>query len=151
MVQKVIVLGGGSAGFMAAAALKTKAPWLRVVVIRSKDIGIIGVGEGSTVVLTRFLHDYLRVGWRRFMDVARPTWKLGLRFLWGPRPCFNYTFSDGLETKVEGLPRPVGFFCDERMEYEEPVSAFMTHDKVFARRPDGNPHFHTSFAYHFEN
>jgi tryptophan halogenase len=151
MFQKVIVLGGGSAGFMAAAALKVKIPHLRVVVIRSKDIGIIGVGEGSTVVLTRFLHEYLRIGFRRFMDIARPSWKLGLRFLWGTRTYFNYPFSDGLETRVPGLPRPVGFYCDEQMEYEDQISAFMTHDKVFARLPDGGPNFHTHIAYHFEN
>ena len=62
LVNKVIVLGGGSAGFMAAIALKAKLPGLDVLVIRSKDIGIIGVGEGSTVTLTKFLHEYLKIG-----------------------------------------------------------------------------------------
>jgi len=81
MINKVIVLGGGSAGFMAASALKMKLPGLLVSVIRSKDIGIIGVGEGSTPVLSRFLHAYLRVGWRKFIDIANPSWKLGLKFI----------------------------------------------------------------------
>src|SRR5215210_8326561 len=102
MVKKVIVLGGGSAGLMAAAALKVKIPSLAVVVIRSKDIGIIGVGEGSTLVLTKFLHEYLRVGWRRFMEVAQPTWKLGLKFIWGPRPYFHYTFGQGMAAQPKG-------------------------------------------------
>ena len=70
-ISKVIVLGGGSAGFMAALALKLKVPHLDVRVIHSSDLGIIGVGEGSTVALTRFLHDYLRLSPVKFFEVAR--------------------------------------------------------------------------------
>jgi tryptophan halogenase len=151
MIKKVIVLGGGSAGFMAAAALKVKIPALAVLVIRSKDIGIIGVGEGSTVVLTKFLHEYLRVGWRKFMDVANPSWKLGLRFIWGPRPYFNYPFGAGVEANPSGLPKTSGYYCDPQMEYEDIVSAMMAHDRVFERMPNGDPDFHTGIAYHIEN
>ena len=99
-LQSALVLGGGSAGFMAAIALRAKIPALRVTVVRSKDIGVIGVGEGSTVTLTEFLHQYLAVGPRRFFEVARPTWKLGLRFLWGPRKQFHYSFGPGLAGRV---------------------------------------------------
>ena len=53
-VNKVIVLGGGSAGFMAGGALRLRVSRLDVVVIRSRDIGVIGVGEGSTVAWTSF-------------------------------------------------------------------------------------------------
>ena len=60
-VQKIIVLGGGSAGFMAAGAIKLYLRDVEVLVIRSKDIGVIGVGEGSTVALTDFLHQVIRV------------------------------------------------------------------------------------------
>src|SRR3954471_10824656 len=105
MLKRVIVLGGGSAGFMAALALRTKVPGLDVLVIRSKDIGIIGVGEGSTVALTRFLHEYLKVGPKRFHEVAQPTWKMGLKFLWGPRPYFHYPFGPGMDAKYADLPK----------------------------------------------
>src|SRR5260370_42147795 len=86
MVAKVIGLGGGSAGFLAALALKVKMPGMRIVVIRSKDIGIIGVGEGSSLPLTQFLHGFLGLGDKVFLEVARPTWNLGIKFIWGPRP-----------------------------------------------------------------
>ena len=151
-VSKVIVLGGGSAGFLAALALKSKLPDLRVTVIRSKDIGIIGVGEGSTVSLTDFLHRYLNIPPGQFLEVAQPIWKLGLKFIWGPRPYFNYTFNplqlDGIPS---GLRRVKGFYVNEVMEYEDPVSAMMTHDRVFPRRAGGGPSLHANFAYHFEN
>jgi tryptophan halogenase len=149
-VNKVIVLGGGSAGFMAAIALKAKAPALDVLVIRSKDIGIIGVGEGSTVALTRFLHDYLKVGLKRFHEVAQPTWKLGLDFIWGPRKHFHYPFGPGMEAKYDDLPKSKGFYCDADDEYADLYSAMMTHDRVFERAGSG-PKFHDAISYHFEN
>jgi tryptophan halogenase len=151
MLRKVIVLGGGSAGFMAAIALRTKIPALDVLVIRSKDIGIIGVGEGSTIALTRFLHDYLRIGPKRFHEVARPTWKAGLRFLWGPRPYFNYTFGPGMEAQYPDLPKAMGYYCDADVEYSDLYSALMTQDRIFERGPNGAPRFHDAFSYHFEN
>src|SRR3954463_11151850 len=117
VVNKVVVLGGGSAGFMAAIALKAKLPALDVLVIRSKDIGIIGVGEGSTVALTRYLHDYIKVGLKRFHEVAQPTWKMGLNFIWGPRPYFHYTFGAGMEARFPELPKNKGYYCDGDAEY----------------------------------
>jgi tryptophan halogenase len=151
MVRKIIILGGGSAGFMAALALKTRLPMLDVRVIRSKEIGVIGVGEGSTIALVRFLHRYLNIGQKKFYETARPTWKLGLKFLWGSRPSFHYTFGPGPETRVEGLPKNLGYYCDQDLEYADPISALMTHDRVFERLPGGIPKFHDAFSYHFEN
>jgi tryptophan halogenase len=150
-IQKVIVLGGGSAGLMAALALKTRIPRLDVRVIRSKDIGVIGVGEGSTPTLTSFLHGYLRVGLRRFFEVAQPTWKLGLKFLWGPRPHFYYPFGPGLDTKLNSLPKAVGFYCRDSVEDATPIMAMMARNKVFPRTPAGGPQMHPTVAYHFEN
>jgi thioredoxin reductase len=47
-IERVIILGGGSAGFIAALTLKRRLPQLQMVVLRSPDIGVIGVGEGTT-------------------------------------------------------------------------------------------------------
>jgi len=150
-IEKVVVLGGGSAGFIAALALKVKMPELKVHVIRSKDIGVIGVGEGSTIALTRYLHDYLKVSPRRFHETTGATWKLGLKFLWGPRSHFHYTFSTGLTDRLQTLPKANAFYCDDQMEYEDPISAMMGHDRVFERAAGGGPKFHNHFSYHFEN
>jgi tryptophan halogenase len=150
MIENIIVLGGGSAGFMAALALKVRLPHLRVTVIRSKDIGIIGVGEGSTVGLAVFLHEHLRIAQKKFFDVAQPTWKLGLRFIWGPRPYFNYTFATGPEARIDTLPKPIGVYCDADLEYADSFSALMTLDKAFPRT-NGLPDFRVPHSYHFEN
>ncbi|HET6247235.1 MAG TPA: FAD-dependent oxidoreductase [Tepidisphaeraceae bacterium] len=151
MIKKIIVLGGGSAGFIAALTLKSKIPALDVLVIRSKDIGIIGVGEGSTYALTSFLHEYLRVNEKKFFSIARPTFKLGLRFIWGPRPHFNYSFGPSVDQRLDpALPHAAGFYAEEDMECIDPISAMMTYDRVFERTVAG-PRIHRSLAYHFEN
>ena len=150
-VKDVLILGGGSAGFLAAIALKTRLPDLSVRVLRSRDIGIIGVGEGSTVALYRFIHHYLRIGLQEFIEGARPTWKLGLKFLWGPRPHFYYHFGPGVELPAEGTGTPRGFFPPEAWDDCDLVSALMTHDRVFPRGADGTPVLHNALSYHFQN
>ena len=152
MLKRIIILGGGSAGFIAALALKRKLRDLPVTVIRSKEIGIIGVGEGSTPALSRFLHEYLGMNPKKFFAVAQPTWKVGLRFLWGPRPAFNFTFSFlQLPGGLPQLPRIKAYYCWDEMDCEDPLSALMSHDRVFERRPNGDPVINPAIAYHLEN
>jgi len=151
LVNKIIILGGGSAGFLAAMALKTRLPALPVIVIRSKDIGIIGVGEGSTGGFTNFLHNYLRIRPQRFFQVARPTWKLGLRFVWGARPQFFYTFAPTTGRHTPGLRKPDGYYWGEEVDSCDLLTAMMAQDRVFERTADGVPKIHSAIAYHFEN
>ena len=54
MIKKLIVLGGGNAGLMSALYLKKALPDLEISLIKSKKIGTIGVGEGSTEHWTTF-------------------------------------------------------------------------------------------------
>jgi tryptophan 7-halogenase len=54
MINSTIILGGGNAGLMSALYLKTSLNSLDISVIKSKKIGTIGVGEGSTEHWTRF-------------------------------------------------------------------------------------------------
>jgi tryptophan halogenase len=151
MVRKVVVIGGGSAGFMAALGLKVKMPDLRVIVIRSKDIGIIGVGEGSTVPLTTFLHGYLKADFRTLLRLAQPTIKMGLKFKWGPRRHFYYPFGVQLDFRPHGLQRSIGYYCDDDLEDATLEMAMIDRDKVFFRGRDGQPQVHGQFAYHLEN
>ena len=93
MIQRILVLGGGSAGFLVAISLKQRLPALQVHVLRSKELGIIGVGEGTTWAFPNYIHGRLGLDPGEFHRRAQPTWKLGIRFLeWGPRPHFDYTF-----------------------------------------------------------
>lgn len=150
-IGSVVVLGGGSAGLMAAVTLKRKLPGLQVTVVRSPDIGIIGVGEGTTLSFPRHFFEYLRLKPQDFYRQAEPTWKLGIRFLWGKRSEFYYTFAYELEKRLPDLTRNCGFYYGDEDTWAGPISAFMAHDKAFARRSDGRPQFHNHHGFHIEN
>src|SRR5947199_831385 len=129
-VQRVIVLGGGSAGFIAALTLKRRVPQLDVTVLRSPDIGIIGVGEGTTAAFPRHFFEHLKLKKKQFYEEAQPTWKLGLKFLWGTRPEFFYDFSMAYDDRLPGLGRAPGFFVGDKSHYTGVISALMAHDKA---------------------
>lgn len=151
MVRDVLVLGAGSAGLMAALTLKRRLPQLNVRVVRSPDIGVIGVGEGTTPAFPQHFFDYLKLKPQSFYELAEPTWKLGIRFLWGPREHYHYTFSYEFQNRLADLPRNNGYFYGPGEKWVGPYSALLTYNKAFPRRADGMPQFHNRHAFHIEN
>lgn len=151
MIREILVLGGGSAGFLAAITLRIKHPQLKVRLLRSPDIGIIGVGEGTTRALLTHMHGVLRIDLAEFYREVRPIWKLGIRFLWGTRPYFNFTFTPQFDSQVRGLRRPNGFYANDEIEHTDVASSLMTHDRVFLKQQDGGPLIRHELGYHLEN
>lgn len=100
-VRRVGILGGGTAGWFAALALRAQLPWVDVSVIESKSIPIIGVGEASVPTLLPFLHHYLKLDVREFTREVRPTWKQGIRFEWGLPG--DYVFQAPFDWEVNGI------------------------------------------------
>jgi tryptophan 7-halogenase len=150
-ISSVVVLGAGSAGFIAALTIKRKLPHVSVRVVRSPNIPIIGVGEATTVVLPRHFFEYLKMKPRDFYLEAKPTWKMGIRFLWGPRKEFVYTFSYEFEKRHPQCIKNNGFYYSEEQPWLGNASAFMLHNKVFPRQENGLPQFHNNHAFHIEN
>lgn len=85
-VRTVGVIGGGTAGYLTALALRTWRPALEVTVVESPSIPVIGVGEATVTEMVFFLHRYLGIEMTEFYQEVRPTWKLGIKFDWGPDP-----------------------------------------------------------------
>ena len=152
-VRRVVVVGGGSAGFLAAITLRARMPDLPVAVIRSKEIGIIGVGEGSTAVLPGHLHGYLNIDYKEFYQLADPLWKLGIKFVWGGRPFFHYSFDNQFDARIAGLSRNAAYYFprDGELGFTGGAAALMTAGKPFFRRTDGTPVITRGLAYHLEN
>jgi tryptophan 7-halogenase len=77
---RVIILGGGTAGWMAAAALAKLMPGLvEVELIESEDIGIVGVGEATLPHIRSFV-ERLGIDEADFMRATHATFKLGIDF-----------------------------------------------------------------------
>ena len=89
---RVVILGGGSAGWITACLLAKEWGADRITVIESPEIGIIGVGEGSTPQLKAFF-DHLGIEEAEWMAACDATYKLGIRFTgWSERPGFESYF-----------------------------------------------------------
>jgi len=91
---RVVVLGGGSAGWITAGLLNHEwaARGGSVTVVESSDIGIIGVGEGSTPQLKAFF-DLLGIAEAKWMAACDATYKLGIRFTgWSERKGYDSYF-----------------------------------------------------------
>lgn len=118
-VRHVCIVGGGTAGWMTALMLAATAygPRLKVTVLESPQVGIIGVGEGSTLWMRRFFDD-LGIEESEWMPACDATYKSGITFDgWSTKPGFEryfhpfasmldnltmHQFVDNVHTRLDG-------------------------------------------------
>lgn len=83
MIKKVVVVGGGTAGWLAALMVKNAHPYMEVTVVASNEIGILGAGEGTTPTFVRVLQS-LNIPVSKIITECKGTIKLGIDFInWG--------------------------------------------------------------------
>lgn len=156
---RVVILGGGSAGWITACLLHHEwgARGGSVTVVESPEIGIIGVGEGSTPQLKAFF-DHLGIAEADWMAACDATFKLGIRFTgWSERA--------GSESYFHPFPGPVDLHTEPQFAHNcalrrrgidapaHPDDWFLATKLAEARKaPQANANFPfaPSYGYHFD-
>ena len=159
-MKNIVILGGGTAGWMTANLLQKK--WrqlgIQISVVESPDIGIIGVGEGSTPLLKEFF-DSLEISESEWMPQCNATYKNGISFndwstvpgyesYFHPFPCsldfatlgLLYKYTELRRKGVDVLAHPNRFS----------LMAGLTERKL-APLPTENFPFHFQYGYHFDS
>lgn len=108
----IVIVGGGTAGWMAAAAFSKLLPkaWFDLTLIESEKIGTVGVGE-ATIPSIRYFNRLLDIDESEFMKCTSATFKLGIQFEnWGAlgdnyiHPFGDYRYS------LNGMPVGIHHF-----------------------------------------
>lgn len=79
-VRKIVIVGGGSAGWITAGLLASEHPDVDLILIESPDVNIIGVGEGTWPTMRATLR---RIGIpeKQFIEACSASFKQGTRFV----------------------------------------------------------------------
>ena len=130
-IENIIIVGGGTAGWMAAAALSglSHSRKVAITLIESEAIGTVGVGEATIPPFVEF-NRLLEVDEREMMAATQASFKLGIQFVnWGKigasyiHPFGNYGYQMGgiafhqvwHRARQEGDRRPLQVFNLETM------------------------------------
>jgi tryptophan 7-halogenase len=154
-ISSVLVIGEGSAGLLAALALKSRFPELDVRILASTRKPIIGVGESTTAAFPYFLHTNLEIDPDRFHRAVSPTWKLGVRFeRWGADAsnAFEFSFDKQILRRDHRLSERLGVYYGALGRDLSLASMLIRKRKSpVVRDPiTGGHHFHP-YGYHIEN
>ncbi|HIK07977.1 MAG TPA: tryptophan 7-halogenase [Trichormus sp. M33_DOE_039] len=149
--QTVGILGGGTAGYLAALAFRAFHPDIKVTLLESSAIPVIGVGEATTPELVKFLHSprFLGLDIVDFYRRVAPTWKLGIKFQWGLPDDYNFTFPFQRGRLLES------FLYDATLNNQSLGAMLMNSDRApIFDQGDGKPlsllHL-IRWAYHLDN
>ena len=155
----ILILGGGTAGWMAANLFQHWWGKLgtRVALIESSDIGIIGVGEGSTPQLKAFF-DKIGISEQEWMPRCNATYKAGIGFIgWSDRPGFESYFHPFPSTADAHTANKFFFNTQARRTgrdvWAHPDRFFLNSAIARQRRAPvtaGDAAFQASYGYHFD-
>jgi tryptophan halogenase len=151
-VRKVVIAGGGTAGWVTAMTLSSQfGKLLDITLVESEEIGTVGVGESTVPPIVSF-HKLLGIDERNFMTECAATFKVGIWFENWARIGDQYIHPFGrhgqstwvadfyhfwLHARSRGLKTPLGEYCYEWL-------AAMKNKFALRENPRIN------YAYHFD-
>jgi tryptophan halogenase len=95
-MKKIVIIGGGTAGWLTALYFKKYNSIFDITVIDSTKIGILGAGEGTTPNMLGMLF-YLKIDLQDFFEKTKSTKKVGIDFInWSQnKSTFHHGFKKG--------------------------------------------------------
>ncbi len=161
-IEKIIVLGGGTAGYMSAAALAVATQGsagrkLDIVLIESSSIGIIGVGE-ATLPSIKMFNNHIGLDEKEFIEATNASFKLGIEFKnWGHiGNRYFHPFGD-YGPRLEGISayqywrKACELGDDFPLEDYSIASVLARNGKFFPPDPNPNSPLHNfDYAFHFD-
>ena len=91
-LENVVIIGGGSSGWMTAAALHVY-PYLNITLIEAEDIPTVGVGESTTGHINNFM-THCKIKDEEFMPATDATYKASIKFV-DFHPFYQYHYPFG--------------------------------------------------------
>ena len=160
--NKIIIVGGGSAGWMAAATLISQFPNKDITVIESPNVPTVGVGESTLGQINNWL-DLLNIKDEDFMPHTDASYKLSIRFedfYKKDDGGFHYPFGSVIETEKLGLKQL--WFVKKYLRPETPITdyanwlyqnmALVNNNTLFKNENNELEYFNfkNDVAYHFD-
>ncbi|MBV9529036.1 tryptophan halogenase family protein [Sphingomonas sp.] len=158
-IRRIVIVGGGTAGWMAAAALSrfVGGAGRRIVLVESEAIGTVGVGEGTIPPILEF-NTMLGIDEAQFLRETHATYKLGIDFVGWTRPGDRYFHQFGqIGRPLNGVPFHQLWLRNRENAAIGPLSDYSISAVVADRHRFGHPSANPddplsqlAFAFHFD-
>ncbi len=157
-IRNILIVGGGTAGWMTAAAMATILKTVKIELVESDEIGIIGVGE-ATIPPIQAYNRMLGIDENEFVRATEATYKLGIEFVNWQRQGHSYLHPfgsygvpiDATDFHHYWLKANNDGYAGDIDDYS--VNAQLARAKRFARpgkQPATSPLARLSYAFHFD-
>ena len=155
--RRIVIVGGGTAGWMTAAALSRFLSGWSITLVESDEIGTIGVGE-ATIPSIMMFNDALGINEAEFLSATGATYKLGIAFEGWGRPDEGYVHAFGLVGSALGVvPFHHYWLRGQKLGISKPLGHYVLHTLAIAhnrfahvQHPPGSPLPPMPYAFHFD-
>lgn len=151
-IKRLVIAGGGTAGWIAAYALATQlGQIIEVILVESDEIGIVGVGE-STIPTARTFHQYMGIAEDDFVRATGSTFKLGILFEDWAREGDRYIHSFGVTGRPTWMVDFHHFWLRAReLGFGEDIGTYcLEHQAAAAGRFGPSKNVPLNYAYHLD-